>query len=502
MDEPVRSGEADRLRDRSIGTLQLVFTGITGNGPALSVATSIVFLAAFTGPALPLAVLVAALAMLMVASSFAQLAKEIPSAGHTYTYVSRGIGPKAGFFLGWGMAWGAMLIIPLVFLSFAWIVDDVVKAEDNGLGWESPPWGVWVLAIAALVFALAYFDVRISATAATVLALVEVGIFVTLGIWMIASNAGENTLQVFNPRHIETGSFDGFWKGLLFAALALGGWDAAASYGEEARQPRRTIPRALILGSIAVGGMILFCAYATVVGTGFDAFTETTLASANPWRDLGEAYWGAGWVLIFLAIVNATVGAALMVTNFQARLLYAMGRNGVLPRAFARTHARRRTPHVSLAFAVVAGLAVALFAGSKWGGPLPGLLVVAAGVGILVALGWALPCAATMVFYWRERRDRFNPWLHGVFPAVGGLLLLTPVYYQYSPLPDYPARWATWFATTLFVLGLVVTFALARWRPHVLAAGERIFVDDEGRPAEPSAELVPADVPAASPLPT
>jgi amino acid transporter len=105
---------------------------------------------------------------------------------------------------------------------------------------------------------------------------------------MILSNTGDLTLQTFNPHNNEVGTFEGTFKGMVFAILAFIGFEAAAPLGEEARNPRRTIPRAVIGSALIVGLFYVFSSYAWVMGTGFNNFTEDTLAQANPWRNLGD----------------------------------------------------------------------------------------------------------------------------------------------------------------------------------------------------------------------
>jgi amino acid transporter len=87
--------------------------------------------------------------------------------------------------------------------------------------------------------------------------------------------------------------------------------------------------------------------------------------SANPWRDLGIMFWGAGWVLVFFAIINSSLANSNAGATAASRVLYSLGRNGVIPRAFGRTHPTHKTPHVAIAFQTVLGLAVALLLGWK-----------------------------------------------------------------------------------------------------------------------------------------
>src|SRR5207248_2111375 len=83
-------------------------------------------------------------------------------------------------------------------------------------------------------------------------------------------------------------------KGMVFAVLAFIGFESSAPLGEEARNPRWTVPRAVVGSAIGIGLFYVFCSYAWVIGTGFDHFTQVATASANPWRDLGIVFWSGG----------------------------------------------------------------------------------------------------------------------------------------------------------------------------------------------------------------
>jgi amino acid transporter len=112
---------------------QTLFQSITHMAPGAAIAFSILVSVQFSGPALPLAVLVALVACLLVANSIGQLAKQMPSAGGLYTYVSRALGPAVGFMVGWVFILFEPPVAPLLFLIFAWATTDVMRAD---VGWD------------------------------------------------------------------------------------------------------------------------------------------------------------------------------------------------------------------------------------------------------------------------------------------------------------------------------------------------------------------------------
>jgi amino acid transporter len=480
----------DHLRERSIGLPQVLFQSITHMAPGAAIAFSILFSVGFAGPVLPLSVLLALIACLLVASSIGQLAKEMPSSGGLYAYVTRSLGTVPGYFIGLLFLCFEPLVAPLLFLIFAWATTDVMR---NDVGWDyTGQWWIWVLVAASIVFFLTYRDVRLSTNAGVILGVFEIGVFVLLSAWMLLSNHW--VLQAFNPAHAEAGKFNGVFKGMVFAILAFIGFEASAPLGEEAKNPRRTVPRAVVYSCLGVGLFYVFCSYAWVVGTGFNGFTEATLAQANPWRHLAEIFWGGGWVLIFFAIINSALANSNAGVNAASRVIYAMGRNGVLPRAFGETHPVHKTPHVAIIAQTVLGIVVALLLGWKWS-PLNAFGTLSYALTSLVIVVYMTVCISTIVYYRREKPAAFNIWLHGIVPALGALAFVPVLYYQFHPLPPEPLRYGNWGAIVLFSASALITLYMALRRRERMDAN-LLFVADTETTEEPPPEAAPGVVPA------
>src|ERR671932_1019291 len=291
----------DHLREHSIGLPQVVFQSITHMAPAAAVAYSIYISVPYSRQALPLSVGLALIACVCAATAIGQLAKLFPSAGGLYTYAARSLGPWAGFLVAWLFILFEPLVAPFLYLEFGWAMTDVFQKE---VGWSyGGQWWIWVVLMTVIVFLLTYRDIRLSTTAGVILGAFEIVIFAALSLWMLVSNAGDLNGQPFNPAH-GSGEWSGVFKGMVFAILAFIGFEAAAPLGEEAKHPRRTIPRAVVGSAIAIGLFYILCSYAWVFGAGFDKFVEQA-TGADPWRNLGEVFWSTGWILIFLAICNS-----------------------------------------------------------------------------------------------------------------------------------------------------------------------------------------------------
>src|SRR5919205_1705379 len=225
-----------------------------------------------------------------------------------------------------------------------------------------------------IVFLLPSRDIRISTTAGVILGSFEILVFGALAIWMLLSNAGDVNLQPFNPHHAD-GSWNGVFRGMVFAILAFIGFEAAAPLGEEAKNPRRTIPIAVIGSALAIGLFYVLCSYAWVFGAGFDNFVDQA-TGADPWRNLGKVFWSTGWIVVFLAICNSIAANSNAAVNAGTRVFYALARNRLAPAPLGRTHPRFRTPHVAIIWMSVFALVLSLLFGWKWG-PLDGFFTIA-----------------------------------------------------------------------------------------------------------------------------
>jgi amino acid transporter len=232
----------------------VLFQSITHMAPAAAVAITIVIGANFAGGAEPLSVIFALVGCLLVAISIGQLAKHLPSAGGFYTYTARGLHPTVGFLVAWGYAFVEPLIAPALYMVFAGVVAGTLRDE---FGWDFGVW--WVvaaLAAAVLVFLLGYFGIQISARIGTLLGLFEIGVFAVLAVWLIVKAGDKNTLEVFGTKFATVEGFTGISgviAGSVYTILAFIGFEAAAPLAEEARDPRRTIGRAVVYSCIGIG---------------------------------------------------------------------------------------------------------------------------------------------------------------------------------------------------------------------------------------------------------
>ena len=482
-----QTGSSPGLAREAVGLREVLFQSITHMAPAAAVAFSIVVGANFAAGALPLSVVFALIGCLLVAVSIGQLARRLPSAGGFYTYASRGLHPAVGFLVGWGYAFVEPLVAPLLYLIFGNLVASTLQQE---FGWSYDTW--WVIsavAAALIVFVFGWFGVRLSTGAGTLLGLFEILVFAALAVTLIIQAGGDNDLGVFGTGFANVegfGGMSGVVAGSVYTILAFIGFEAAAPLAEEAKDPRRTIRLAVIYSCLAIGVFYIITTYAAAVSFGPDRFAEFPKAGdGNPWDFLARGAWGAGWVLVFLAVANSAIANANASANAATRTWFAMGRIRLLPQALAHVNPRWRSPDVAVVTQLVVGVGVSLWLGLQYT-PLTAFALVGTIVTAVIIAIYMVVNLACLVFYLREGRGEFNWLLHGVVPVLGIAAFvpafLTAVGIQVfsfvSALP-YPISLVGPVVGIWYAIGVVVLVLLLARRPERLRDTGRVFVEED-----------------------
>src|SRR5713101_3620859 len=363
------SPEQATLRRNAIGLPGVLFQSITTMAPASAVAFTLGPAAiGFTGGALPLAVFIALIICSFIALSIGAFAKYLPAAGGYYTYVSRGLGAQAGWMTGWLFSLTYLLIVPLQLLVLGPVMDGFAQQYFH-LSFGANGWAVWAMVFAVIIFGLTYFGIKISANASIILGAIEIAVFVALAAWLIVTAGNGNTAATFSPSSsLEKGlgGWQGILHGMIFAFLAFAGFESSAPLAEEAHNPRRTVPRAILLAAVSIGVFYVFCSYAGVVGWPFSKIS-TYPNDLNPWGTMATRVWGIFAFIAIFAILNSALANSNAGVNAATRVLYAMGRAKTLPGPLAHISHRFRTPDIAIIFTMIVGVVFTLWPGFVYG---------------------------------------------------------------------------------------------------------------------------------------
>ncbi|ALE92412.1 transporter [Arthrobacter alpinus] len=329
---------------RRLGTFDAVTIGL---GSMLGAGIFVAFTpaAAAAGAGLLIGLALAAVVAFCNATSSAQLAAAYPSSGGTYLYGRERLGPWAGYVAGWGFVVGKTASAAAMAMTFA--------AYAVPAGWQRP------VAMAAVIFLVAVNYHGVTKTAALTRTLVTV-VLLVLAVAVAASWGGRGAgLGAVTGSGLLAHGWYGILQsaGLLFFAFA--GYARIATMGEEVRDPRRTIPRAIVvaLSLIVVIYAVVAVTLLAVLGADGVAASATPLADAvasGPWL------WAVPVVQVGAAI--AALGALLGLIAGLGRTSLAMARERDLPSYLAAVHPRYRVPHraeVAVAVVICAVIAVA-----------------------------------------------------------------------------------------------------------------------------------------------
>jgi amino acid transporter len=418
------------LRRDAIGLREVLFQSITDMAPGAAIAASIPAGAAYAGGSLPLAVLFALIACLLSASCVGALARELPAAGSLATYAARGLHPAIGFLVAWGYVLVGALISPLVLLQLGFTVASTINSE-----WHSYPaslWWPWAILGALIVLAAGYYGIQTSARLGTLLGAFEILVFLVLGVFLVVHAGSHNTWSVFGTSYTPKAyhGITGVFAGSVFTILAFGGFEGAAPLAEEARDPRRTVQRAVLIATLGIGALYVFTTYAVDVAFGPAGFAGFGASGAASWVGIARSLYGIFWFFVFLAIVNSTIANANAGVNVSSRTAFAMGRIGAFPHFFARVHHKHASPVVAIFATFVVTIAVTLGLGFGYD-PVTAFAMVGTGLVIVLAAIYIVTNAACIGYFAKRRRgagagsaaggsgQRWNPLLHLVIPVLG-----------------------------------------------------------------------------------
>lgn len=480
------SPSAHRLERGVLNVPNGIALAAAAMAPVLAVVLNAPAAGPVAGAALPLSFLLAFIACLFVGNTVVQFSRRLPSAGSFYTFNSQGLGPAAGFFTGWLFWIGYAVLAPGLFTAFGAFVHDYFVSTFNA----DVPWWIFSLAALAIVFGLSARSIKASVNIDLTLLGIEVVIFLILAVAAIAHAGSGNTAKVFLPSSSPTG-FSGVGLGVVFGILSFIGFDAAATLGEETRNPRRNVPLAVAGALGAVGTFYVVVMYALTAGYGLsdskrlDAF----LKDANPFVTLGHDV--TPWLLqpIELAAIAGIFSCFLAIHNTTVRVMFSMGRDHILPASLGRVHPRWFSPFRAIVaqsvFTVVVGLSV-----GAWLGPgATGCYGFTGAIGTVAIVIVYLASNIALVRYFRNLAER-KVLTHVVVPVLGVLALAYPLYSVAKPGQAYPYNLVPWVVLVWLVIGIGLYSYYRSTSPEkITALGSFIAEDDLPLEEQPEALL-------------
>jgi amino acid transporter len=283
---------------------------------------------------LPLAYIVTTIAMLFTAFSYASLVRVLPFAGSAFAYATRAFGRRFGFLTGWTLLLDYILLPAINYL----IIGIYLNAQ-----FASIPAAVWILGATVVVTVLNIVGVDIVKRASVVLVVAQL---VFAAIFVIAALLREGVTLSAAPFYEAGVDWSQLVAGAAILCLSFLGFDAVSTLSEEARDPERTVPRAIMLTTIVGGAIFVLLSYAgTVLLPDWQAIVSADSAGLEVVQPLGRTIS----MLFLTAYLAGCVASAVASQAGVSRILFAMGRDSVLPRPwFGHLSGRFHTPTYSI----------------------------------------------------------------------------------------------------------------------------------------------------------
>jgi amino acid transporter len=478
----VSLGES-KLNTNALGLWGLVIMGIAYMGLALTAYFNFGIMEGLTGPIVPLAFAAVTVAMLPTAISYAIMNSRRPSTGATLTWLWEATTPSLGVWLGWVLVIAYIdgcILQPVMFGLFF----------NSFLNYFGVHAGYLTATLAGIIpiLIVGYMtkkDIRVSAKLVGLFISIEAGFVALLALYIIIKQgvAGNLSFQPFNPT-AATAGWTGFLNALLFAVLAIAAFDIVAPMAEETRTPRRLVPRATIYVTIGAGLYWVFTSFGIV-----NAVPAKTMAGYVASGEFTPIYLVAGHYVSWLRLLVPLTGFTAVFAAFSAislaasRQLYALGREGLAPKIFARTD-RNKTPWnaqlLVLGCCVVLPILISLY---QQRNPLLAFGWIGEAYVFFILIPYTLTCVANIFYHRRFHRADFN-WLTNLLLPVLGIVINVYIFYKnfFQTFVLHPTSFVTQTSITVacvVCLILAVVFTVLGIRRTGRLTRPHGFVEDE-----------------------
>ncbi len=467
MDEKAEFSLKGRL-----STLKIVVMVVAAAAPAGAIIgiTPLSF-ALGSGASTPAVFIAAGLVLICFSVGYAAMSRRVSGAGGFYTYVARGIGrpPAVGAALVAVIAYNAMVLLLVAGLGYYGAMVLQVLAG------VTVPW--WILAAAgiAIVGFLGYRQIDVAGSVLAVLLVVEVGVLVALDIAIIAHKGLDAfPTAAIDPRLMfSTGSIG---LGLMFAFQSFVGFESAAIYAEETKDPDRSVGRAIYFSVVAIA---VFYALTTWVTVGALGVGQTQSAAQ---KQLGALYFGLSdqyasallTKLMYITLITSLFASLMALHNATSRYMFAVGRERtLLPARFGSVHAKHGSPaRASLLQTSINLVVLAVFAAAGLD-PYLNMATTMTGLGTLgVVLLQGAAAVAIVSYFWRHRQLTVRiaaGSIIGVLAFVTVAVLIVKNFQTLTGSTSQSVNVLPWLLVAAAVFGTAYGLWLRKARPRTYA---------------------------------
>lgn len=419
---PVNS--STELKRGALGVGFIIFFVISAASPLSVIAGGFpIGIMLGNGAGTPALLLLALLVLIAFSVGYTTMARHVTNAGGFYAFTSRGLGGLAGGAAG-VLAMFAYNILQIgLYGMFGGVVSGTMESVS---GLVLPWWSYSLMAMFSIAI-LGYRKIDLSARVLSVVVIAEYLAILTLDVAILKTggDSGVN-LDSFSSQHVFSGTPS---IGLLFCFAAFIGFEATTIYGEEAKNPQRTIPIATYSSVLLIGGFYALSVWSMVVGIGADKIVPMLQSLQDPTTfiyGMSDHFVGPYLTQIIRVLFMISIYAGLLAFhNAAARYFYAIGRDGLLHSLLGTTHRVHQSPHMGSALqSLIAAVVVLIFAAMD-ADPILQLFAWFSNLATLcVILLMAMTSVAVCVYFHRHPELKVGIWRGRILPVFSCLALL------------------------------------------------------------------------------
>jgi amino acid transporter len=429
------------LKKDALGPLELLAQGIALISPTMTAALIVPLMFATTGNWSWLSYGLGTVMLLFVAINLNQFASRFAGSGSMYQYICKGLGNVTGGLGGWALIWSYLGI------SIAGATGFTIFAQTllTMVGVNCPAIPLFVLCVGVSGFC-AWKNVALSAKVMLVLEGVSMALITLLCLIALGFHGFTVDKVQFAP---STFSVSSLGLGVVVAVFSLVGFESATAFGDEARNPLKSIPTAVLLSLTISGVFFVFVTYVEVLATHGNTPTLDALsAPLNTIAGLVHMPWLAA--PLSACAMMSFFALNLSCLNAGSRVIYIMGQQGLFPKFTADTHHVNETPHVAVLIMGALSFGLPTFCALK--GMAVGDMFNDAGTmaafGFIVA--YILVTIAAPLYV--KSLGQLKP-MHMIIAAASLILLLVPTIGSVYPVPAAPVRYFPYMFAAYFVIG-------------------------------------------------
>lgn len=449
-----RHTSAVELKRDALSVLDLLIAGMSYMAPGFSLFFTTAVIASYAGIHIPLMYLLSGAGVLCTGAALAEFSKLAPSAGSLQTFIARGFGRVASVAGGLILVLGYICLQGGVAVLFGgWTSSLLSDLFGVTIGWPL------LTAIGVIVCTvLMVLGVHLSIRTTWALFLVEFTLVVIISLAVIIQGGAHGlTLQPFSLAAMGQIPISGIAFGMVFATFSFVGFEGSISFAEETPNPRRALPIAVMGGLAAMIAVYVLATYSAVIAYGTDKVSDLA-GDPEPIATVTKSYAHLLLGLLKFSVWTSIVANLMAGGNANARILFNLGREGALPGAIGRIHARYKTPHVAIMLFMLLTLVPGLLA-SPWWDYLTAFGNIAGFGALLALLIYMVATAALPAFlHRRSRAGEHRFFAHLVIPVLGVAIWLIPLWGTLAPGQAFPFNIFPWLA--LGVIALAILYAL------------------------------------------